>query len=108
LRYNQLSTNKPSVFTLGFLLWLVMVYIKLEHLSTADLITQLALDLRRRRRLKRISGRVVISQTYLSRKLRMTPSTFQRMESNDYMDMNLGDFIKMLKTLEDSGVNIDF
>jgi hypothetical protein len=90
------------------------MYIKLSPrpkdqllLSTSDLLLELAFDLRRRRRLKRVNGKIYLSQNRVAGKLEMTVSTFQRMESDDYMSMNLGDFIKMLQVLEDNNINTE-
>lgn len=65
----------------------------------------LALDITRRRRIKKINGKLIVSQRRIARHLHRTVGTVQRFESKDFMNMSLGEFIQLLKLLEDNGID---
>lgn len=76
-------------------------------MCTSKKLRALALDISRRRRNKKIDGKLIVSQEDIAQNLDLTLSTVQRSEANNFLKMQLGDFINLLSLLEQNHINTD-
>jgi DNA-binding transcriptional regulator YiaG len=76
-------------------------------MTTSAKLIKACRDLKRRRQIRRINGKLLLTQRCVAESIGCSVSTLQRFESQDYLNMPLGHFLKMLKLLEENGINTD-